>query len=273
MSATSRTIHIIELLARRAPLGVRDIARELDLPLGSTHRILTDLDAEEIVERNDRGEWELSYRLLQIVGIHLDKLSLPRLARPHLEQLAADTHETAFLAVPSKGEIVHLDKVEVDTHETDMQLRLSIELGARRPMYCTGLGKAILAFLPPAQQEQYLPSGPFPRYTPNTITDPEELKLELQRTRERGYATDREETIVGMQCIAVPILNHLQQPVAAISIVGTGLITDEVRFPSLVSKMTAVGSYLSRRLGLRAEQSDALKKEAIDAATPSVVEY
>ncbi len=269
MSATSRTIHVIELLARRAPLGVRDIARELDLPLGSTHRILTDLDAEEIVERNDRGEWELSYRLLQIVGIHLDKLSLPRLARPHLEQLAADTHETAFLAVPSKGEIVHLDKVELDTHETDMHLRLSIELGARRPMYCTGLGKAMLAYLPPAQQEQYLPSGPFPRYTPNTITDPEELKRELRRTRERGYATDREETILGMQCIAVPILNHLLQPVAAISIVGTGLITDEERFPSLVSKMMAVGTYLSRRLGMRAEPGDA----SIDAVAPSAMDH
>jgi IclR family acetate operon transcriptional repressor len=272
LSATSRTIQVIELLARRAPLGVRDIARELDLPLGSTHRILTDLNAEEIVERNDRGEWELSYRLLQIVGIHLDKLSLPRLVRPHLEQLAADTHETAFLAVPSKGEIVHLDKVELDTHETDMHLRLSIELGARRPMYCTGLGKAMLAFLPPAQQEQYLPSEPFPRYTPNTITDPDELKRELQRTRERGYATDREETIIGMQCIAVPILNHFQQPVAAISIVGNGLITDEERFPSLVSKMSAVGTYLSRRLGMRTEQYDEPVEGTIGAAVPPVVD-
>jgi IclR family acetate operon transcriptional repressor len=256
VSSVTRAVQIIELLARRAPLGVREIARELTLPLGSTHRILAVLDSEDIIERNGDGEWELSYRLVQIVGIHLDRLVLPRLVRPHLERLAAETHETAFLAVPSKDEIVHLDKAESDTRETDMQLRLSVELGARRPMYCTGLGKAILAFLPSAQQDQFLPPGPLPRYTPNTITDPGQLKLELQRIRKRGYATDTEETILGMQCIAVPILNHLEEPVAAISIAGAGLVTDAERFALLLPKITAVGAHLSRRLGMRTERSN-----------------
>jgi DNA-binding IclR family transcriptional regulator len=253
VSSITRTVQIIELLARRAPLGVREIARELKLPLGSTHRILTDLAAEAIVERNHEGEWELSFRLLQLVGIHLDRLSLPRLVRPHLERLALETHEAAFLAVPSRGEIVHLDKVESNNREPEMHLRLSVELGARRPMYCTGLGKAMLAFLPPVEQERYLPAGPFPRYTPYTITEPSELRRELQLTRERGYATDHEETILGMQCIAVPILNHLQQPVAAISIVGAGLITDAEKYAALVPKMKGVGEHLSRRLGMRVE--------------------
>lgn len=249
MSSVSRTFAIITLLARRAPLGVREIARDLGLPLGSTHRILTELSTEAVAERNHDGEWELSYRLLQIVGIHLDKLALPRLARPYLERLAAETHETLFLAVPSKDEIVHLDKVEIDTDEADMHLRLSIELGARRPMYCTGLGKAILAFLPSSQQEHYMPPDPFPRYTPNTIRDADQLHRELQRTRERGYAMDREETIPGVQCIAVPIFNHLEQPIAAISIVGSGIITDSGRFDGLVVKMKAIGAQLSRRMG------------------------
>jgi DNA-binding IclR family transcriptional regulator len=269
VSSIARTVRVVELLARRAPLGVRDIARELDIPLGSTHRMLTDLNAEAIVERNDRGEWELSYRLLQIVGVHLDKLVLPRLARPHLERLAAETRETVFLAVPSKDQIVHLDKVEVDNHETNMHLRLSVELGARRPMYSTGLGKAILAFLPAAQQDQCLPPGPFPRYTPNTITDPEELRREIQLVRERGFATDLEETILGIQCIAAPIFDHLDRPVAAISIAGTGLITDQEKFAILVPKLKTVGAYLSRRLGMGTQQRNAPLGE--ETSTPSLL--
>lgn len=254
MSSIRRAIQILDLLARRAPLGVREIAVALQLPLGSTHRILTDLQAEDMVQRTHAGAWELSYRLLQIAGRHLDHLELPRLARPHLEQLAAVTQETVFLAVPRQYEIVHLDKVEPHNAETEMQLRLTIELGARRPMYCTGLGKAILAFLPRRDQDQCLPPGPFPRYTPNTITDAEELRSELQRIHERGYATDHEETILGMQCIAVPILNHLERPVAAISIVGARLVTDPAKFTRLVPAMQETGAVLSHALGAHTRQ-------------------
>ena len=151
MSSVARSIQVLDLLARRGPLGVRAIAHELALPLGSTHRLLQDFDAEDVVERTSDGAWELSYRLTQIVGIQLERVQLPRLARPILEQLASETREAAFLAVPSRDEIVYLDKVQ-----TDLQLQLNVEVGTRRPMHCTGLGKAILAFLPDAQLEQFL---------------------------------------------------------------------------------------------------------------------
>lgn len=244
VSSVLRVVHVINLLAHRGPLGVRAVAQQLGLPLGSAHRILTDLSTESIVERTATGEWELSYRLLEIVGVQLERVQLPRLARPILEQLASDTRETAFLAVPSRDEIVYLDKVQ-----TDMQLQLNVELGTRRPMHCTGLGKAILSFLPQAQQEQVLAVSPLRAYTPSTITDPMILRLELQRTRERGYAIDREEIIPGVHCIAVPILNFAGQPVGAISVAGTTPKTEGERLDALVLRVRSAGEYVSRRLG------------------------
>lgn len=244
MPGIDRTFHVIELLAQRGPLGVRAIARELALPVGSTHRILSDLVGEAVVERTISGEWELSYRLLQLASIQLGRIQLPSLARPYLEQLASETRETVFLAVPSGDEIVYLDKVQ-----TDMQLQLNVELGTRRPMHCTGLGKAILAFLPEAQQQQFLARGHFPAYTGNTITDPVLLAVELERTRERGYATDREEIIPGVHCIAVPLRNATGRAVGAVSIVGMGPRIGSERFDALVQRMKALGAQLSLRLG------------------------
>ena len=244
VTSIPRAVHVIDLLAHRAPLGVRAVAQQLELPLGSAHRILLDLASESIVERTPTGEWQLSYRLLEIVGAQLERVQLPRLARPVLEQLATDTRETTFLAVPSRDEIVYLDKVQ-----TDLQLQLNVELGTRRPMHCTGLGKAILAHLPEAQQEQVLTASPLRAFTPSTITDPMLLRLDLQRTRQRGYAIDREEIILGVQCVAVPILNHAGRAVGAISVAGTTPKTEGERLDALVARLKSAGEYVSRRLG------------------------
>ena len=96
MSSIKRSVQILELVARRGPLGVRAVAQQLQLPLGSVHRILLDLEEEAIIDRNAENEWELSYRLLEIVGAQLDRIELPRLARPFAERIAEQTRETAW---------------------------------------------------------------------------------------------------------------------------------------------------------------------------------
>jgi IclR family acetate operon transcriptional repressor len=206
--------------------------------------MLQDLNQESVVERTPEGEWELSYRLAQIVGIQLERVQLPRLVRPILEELASETREAAFLAVPSRDEIVYLDKVQAD-----LQLQLNVEVGTRRPMHCTGLGKAILAFLPQVQLEQILSGSALRPFTPRTITDPMMLRLELERTRARGYAVDHEEIILGVHCVAVPILNHAARPVGAISVAGTTPKSEGERLDALVLRLKSAGEYVSRRVG------------------------
>jgi DNA-binding IclR family transcriptional regulator len=244
MTGTRRIMSVTELLARQGPLGMRAIARSLGIPSGTTHRLLHELEAEHVVERTESGDWLLSSRLLHISGVQLSRIRLPALVRPYLERVALETRETAFFAIPSGEEIVYLDMVQ-----TDMQVQLNVELGARRPMHCTGLGKAMLANLAPARQKVLLSRRDLQAYTPQTITDPILLSRELDRIRLAGYATDHEEIIPGVHCIAVPLLNQAHRAVGAISIAGTSPKADGERFEALVDLMREVGEDVSSRLG------------------------
>lgn len=244
MPSARRIFTLLELLARRGPLGTRAIAREIGIPLGSAHRLLHELELEEAVARDDDGEWNLSFRPMHITGLHMARLQLPTVARPYLERIAAETKETTFLAVPGRNEIVY-----VDTVQSDMQLQMNVQIGTRRPLHCTGLGKAILAFLSQEKQRDILSRGELIPFTPNTITDPILLYRELELVRQRGYAIDREEIILGVHCIAVPVLDYRQLPIGAISIAGAGPNSESPRFDSLVKLMLDVGRDVSKRFG------------------------
>lgn len=235
---------VSELLAKRGPMGLRQMSRELGIPSASLHRILNDLQEQHVVERNEAAEWVLSFRLMQIVGAQIDRLRLPAVVRPFLEMAALETGETAFLAIPSGDEIVYIDMVR-----SEMQLQLNVELGTRRPMHCTGLGKAILAYLAPHRQRLFLSRREMPAYTAHTITDPMLLERELHRIRQSGFAIDREEIILGVHCVAVPLLNHTSRAVGAISVAGTSTRRENERFEALTQFMLKIGGDISARLG------------------------
>lgn len=254
MSTIQRTFDVLEMLARNGPTGTRRIARLLNLPSGSTHRILHEMERAEAVSRLDNGEWDVSFRIMQITGLHLRRLELPRLARNVLEDLSDRTKETAFLAVQSGSEIVYIDKVQ-SSSDLQMQLQLNVELGARRPIHCTSLGKSLLAFQSEIRQERFLTLSDLSACTAKTITDPILFRQELKRIRARGYAVDREEILIGVNCIAVPILDHSMRPVGAISIAGPAPNFAEQRFGELVARVMAAGQEISKRLGQFTEEA------------------
>lgn len=247
MSSATRLLALVELLAARGGMGLREVARQLEIPAASLHRLLGELEKEGVVERTETGMWMLSYRLLRISGTQLERLQLPELARPFLERLASQTGETTFLAIPSGEDIIYVDMVR-----TEMQLQLNVVLGTRRPMYCTGLGKAILANLSDEAQEAVLATDAFPALTPFTITSPLALREELESIRARGYSTDREEIIRGVHCIAVPLLNHMNRAVGAISVAGVGTKQESDGFQDLLELMLRTGKEISFRLGHQA---------------------
>ena len=252
MSSTRRSIQVMELLSRRGPLGVRAIAQQLKVPLGSAHRILLDLGEESVVERTPAGEWELSYRLLAITGLQLERIQIPQLARPVIEKLAEATAETVHLSAPSGAETVCIDKVQ-----TNLQLQINTRIGSHGPMYCTGSGKAIMAFMTAPEQARLIEAIPLRAVTPRTIVDPLALRRDLERTRKRGYSLDHEEAVVGIHCVGVPILNHTGRPVAAISVSGTSPKAEGTDLDGLVKMLKEAGNYVSRRLGFSGELSSA----------------
>ena len=99
-------------------------------------------------------------------------------------------------------------------------IAMFMRLGTRVPMYCTGVGKAILAHLAPDQAERAAAPGGYIPYTATTIRDWHELNRELTAIRALGYAVDREEREEGVICVAAPVLDHSNQPCAAVSVSG-----------------------------------------------------
>src|SRR3569623_867182 len=199
MSSIRRSVQVMELLARKGSLGVRPVAQQLGLPLGSVHRLLLDLEAEGVAERTLEGEWALSFRLLEITGMQLDRIELPQLARPFADRIAEETRETVNLNALHNMMGVTIDKVRGNEG-----MQLDMRIGSRGPLNCGGAGKAMLAFMPPEQQ-QLVYAQPLRQLTPHTIIDPRELESEVQRVRKRGFSLDDDEEVVGVRCVAMPI--------------------------------------------------------------------
>src|SRR5512140_2542743 len=126
-------------------------------------------------------------------------MGLLRQSRPVLESLVKECNETTYVAILKECHIVYLDVVE-----TDLTVRVVPRVGARLPAYCTAAGKVQLAYMTDEEREKYLPSKELKRYTPNTITDKDELKKHLKEIAEQGYALDNEELDVGVKCVGAP---------------------------------------------------------------------
>ena len=243
MSSPRRTIHVLDLLARKGALGVRGVAQALDLPVGSVHRLLLDLAEENVVERNADGAWQLSYRLLEITDIQLDGVGFPRLARPYCEAMAEATRETVNVNVLSGDACVCIDKVRGNEG-----MQLDWRIGSRGPLYAGGSAKAMLAFMGDADQVR-VANGPKTQFTPHTITDASALLVELRHIRERGYSVDNQELVMGVFCVGVPILDRIGRPVGGISISGVTPKAAGAGVEPLVKRLHEACGQVSKRLG------------------------
>jgi DNA-binding IclR family transcriptional regulator len=245
MSSIRRSVQVMELLARKSPLGVRAIASQLEL--GSIHRLLLDFEEGGIVERTQSGEWELSFKLLEITGLQLERIHFPALCRPFAERIAEATQETVNINVLSGMHGVSVDKVRGNE-----RMQLDMRIGSRGPLYCGGAGKAMLAFLPEEDQRAVL-EGPLEALTPKTIIDPVEIKAELNRIRARGYSIDDQEVVLGVYCVSVPIVDSNGRPQGAMSITGPSPKAAGPGVQHLVDMLFEACGSVSRKLGYRGD--------------------
>jgi DNA-binding IclR family transcriptional regulator len=182
----------------------------------TVYRFLNSLKKLGYVFQNSSNEkYSLTLKLFELGSLVLGRMELWEQAHPILEQLAEQTHETIHLAILDDGKLVYLGKIE-----STQALRVSMasRIGQSAPMYCTGVGKLLLAYLPPEKVEQILSQEKMQRFTDHTITDRSQLTNELERIRQNSYAFDDEEHEVGVRCVAAPVRNNQGVVVAALSI-------------------------------------------------------
>ncbi len=215
-TTVAKAFSILELLAAKPgqSLSLSQVAAFLQVSKSTAHRYLTTLEDLNVVARDEGDSFSLGYKLIELAGAFLSEYDLRKESAPFLVSLSAQTQETAHLAVPYGNDVIYIAKVD-----SPHSLRLASRIGARSPMHCTSLGKAILAFLPPDQLEKSIQEG-LPKRTCNTLTSPEALRAELERVREQGYAIDDQENEVGVRCIGAPIFDYTGQVIGAISVSG-----------------------------------------------------
>lgn len=213
-----RALQILDCLCEAGePLSVSDIGRAMSVSRSTVYRILGTLESYGYVAESPSApeKIQLGPKVLALAGSYLGRLELRELARPHLLRLRDLSQETVDLAVPQKTELVYVDKVE-----SPHPVRQYSVIGARRPMYCTAVGKAILACLPPEESDAILAESTLVKRTANTIIDPHLIKMQLEVVRQQGFALNDVECDEGIRGVGVAVLGHTGRPIAAIAISG-----------------------------------------------------
>jgi len=210
-------LQLIEALAVKQPAGVTELAAAIDVPRSTAQRALMALRNCGWIEFADesRGTWSLSMRALITAGrATLAHGTLRNIAIPVMEELRRSTQETIHLMVRSDDRVVLVERV--DGILPGDQFR---PFGSDAPLTLTATGKAILAALPTAELDVLL-KKPIPRHSEMSVTDPAELRKELRRVREQGYAVTRGGNRSNVGAIGAAILDAADWPFAAISVSG-----------------------------------------------------
>lgn len=246
-----RALNVLRLLSDGEPRLLAQVSGGVGLHNTTTFRVLVTLIGRNFVERDERtGQYTLGLASLELARAYQDSYYLRRMALPTLQRLRDDTGETVHLAMLENMDVVYLDKQQSFQAVGIMSSRV----GARLPAYCTGLGKALLAFTQSAKVRSYLDRGPFPRLTGMTMTDAADLLRELDRVRERGYAFDHGERESEVRCIAAPLFGRQGELLAAISVAGPANRMDPLEVnEQLIGQVVAAARSISATLGYRYE--------------------
>jgi DNA-binding IclR family transcriptional regulator len=247
-----KVLRILELLDQ-APAGLqlKDIAAKSGINKSTAHRFLSHLEAQAYLFRNIEGIYMIGPKLARLGGGVNIQATLRAIARPFLEKLREVTDETVNLAVLDGSSILYLDVLE-SLHT----FRLVSQVGMRRDLHCTSLGKAILANLNDERRmDEILASIQFAPDTARTVTNLARLKKDLLQTHERGFSLDDEEAVVGARCIGAPIFGGDGQVLAAISVSGPVSRVSKERLPFFSNEICKAAQEISWRLGYRAPKA------------------
>ncbi len=214
---TLRLLTLLEEVVRRGgPVTPTELAGATDLPKATLHRLFQTLEAEGYLQREPDGR---AYsvgpraRALAVSTMSTMRMRTPRLAI--MRALAKDIGETCNFAIPDREAMVYLDRVE-----TEWPLRVQFSVGAEVPFYCTAGGKLYLSTLSDLRLESYLRNADLAQMSPNTITDPDALRAEIEKVRKQGFAVDNEEFLEGVIAFAMPLRDQYGRMPATIAFQG-----------------------------------------------------
>lgn len=253
VQSLARGLTILELLAE-AEKGatLSDISLQVGLAVSTTHRLLNTLEQNGYVYNdNESTRWTIGVKTFTIGNAYLNSRDIVSVARHYLRELMEQAGETANLSILGNNNAILIAQVEC--HE---MMRMMVPLGSRLPLHASGAGKALLAMMTHSQVASILQKQGLTKFTEQTIVIPSKLREALAETRKNGYAYDNEEHAIGLRCIAAPVFDEHNDPIAAISISGPrDRITDN-RIPQLGQIILNAAIAITKQIGGKLQPID-----------------
>ncbi len=245
ITALQRGLRLLQLFSE-SPHGLtaKQVADRSRLPVSTVHRFLVNLETAAFLNCSRDGVYQLGIAYFAISQAALGQLDLRRVSLPHLEDLNRQTRETIHLTLRHGLSAVYVEKLD-----SPEPLRICSRIGADVPLYCTAVGKVMLAYMPDDERERLLPQLGLKRFTPHTVGNLQELATELYRVRKNGYACDLEEHELHIRCIAAPIWSHQGEVSASVSITAPAVRMAVTRLRQLAPLIQTAGLQISRELG------------------------
>ena len=212
-NASYRTLTILESLSFHNGIILEELAPLVNLSRATLFRFLQVLQKTGYVDKDKYGRYRLTAKIFMLASRSIDDVELSRLAKPYIEDLSYFTGETTILGIIDEDTELHLQKIE-----SRYSARFYERIGKRTPLYCTAMGKVLIAGMSDEQLDSYLSRVRLIPYTVNTVTSTAVLKKQVLKIREDGYAEANSEYEQDVHSLACPVLDANNNVIASLSI-------------------------------------------------------
>ncbi len=243
--AVSRALSLLRCFSHEAAeFTLAELSEQVELSKSTVLRLLCTLEEQAFVQHDPiTGKYRLGLTMIELGAIALEHLDLRRAARPLLKLLRDQTQESVTLTVMDSNDVLYVEMLE-----SPQPVKIAARPGRRLPVYCTGTGRAFLAFGPEGDVERVL-SQELRAYTPHTKTNPQELRQAIEETRERGFSVCEQEFELGITAAGVPIWGSNGELVGVIGVVGPSYRIPFERALDLGKAARETADTISRQLG------------------------
>lgn len=241
---------ILDILGQHTQgISVKELSTKVNLPKGTTHRLLSSLAYFDFVSQDElTRNYHLGFKLVELGNLLINQLDFRNVARPFMLELAEKTGETIHLVILDQNEALYIEKVTLN--QTGLQMMSRV--GLRIPIHSSSVGKILAAYLAEDELDKIVKASGLPKRTKNTITNSSQFKEHLRDVRGKGYAVDDEENEKGIRCVAAPIRDENGMVIAAMSISGPSIrLTLNAIQNSLKDQVCEKALNISKKLGFR----------------------
>jgi IclR family KDG regulon transcriptional repressor len=245
LSSVRNALKILNSFSENEPVKkITDLSRQLGIAKSTVSRLMSTLASEGyVIKEQGSQKYRLGLSILNLAGIVTSTMDIHKESLPVLERLSKSVDETCHLVFLEGTDVVYLLKFE-----SSHPVRVSSHVGKHNPSHCTSSGKAILAYLDD-EVVSHVIAGGLVRYTPRTITDPDQFRKDLFRVKKDGYSVSIEEFIQGVNSVGAPVRDYTGQVIAAITIVGPVQRMNQRNIQQYVKKVVKAAKEISEAMG------------------------